>query len=208
MHKNVYESIRQYEEVRGDMIERLNAMGLNETFQPIIDEYGSDPEKFNQVLFYIIHCYSRESDFHIQHVDWGEIKSLVAKRVGIDTEGDLFFDLFDLRNTNFTVCIRQYMDYQGSRAFKHLMMLKDLYNQMINSAIENITDKDDKIWYEQKVKNAQHAESLYEKIAQWEQRIEGDEVKLNKPRTQLNEVEKKKDRFTLRMEDNLAHDHQ
>lgn len=203
MHKNVYEAIKQYEEVGGDMVERIQSMGLHEVFDSIIVEYGPDPLKFNQVLFYTIFCYSRESEYHVQLVDWADIKKKVAQRVHIDVKSELFYDLFELRNKPFTICIRKYMDYQGSRALKHLVMLKDLYEQIVNAAIENIQDKDGITWYEQKVKNAQHADVLYEKIAQWEQRIETDEVRLNKPRSQLKEVQKKAHRFGLRLEDHL-----
>lgn len=203
MHKSIYHSLIQYEEFGGDMIDRIKAHGMTEVFSTIIEEWSADMETFNKVLFYTLHCYSKESDYHVQYVDWEVIKKTVATRVGIDNESDLFFDLFDLRNKNFTICIRKYMDYQGSKSLKHLLMLKDLYEQMVNSAIENIADKDGIIMYDQKVKNAEHADRIYEKISQWEQRIETEEVKLNKARTQLNQVSKKKDRFTLRMEDNL-----
>ncbi len=204
MHNSIYTALIGYEDVGGDMIERINHMGLAEVFGPIAEEWGADQSVFNKVLFYTLHCYSRESPFVIHESDWSNIKRKVAKKVGIDHKEDLFFQLYDLRNKNYTFTIRRYLDYQGSKATKHLMMLKDLYEQMVNSAIENITDKDGVIMYDQKVKNAEYADRLYEKINLWQQRIEGEETHLNKARGQLREVEIKRNNLTLRMEDNLG----
>lgn len=203
MVSSVYNDLVQYQEVGGDLVARINAIGLNPIFVPIIEEYSEDKSVFNKVLFFLLHCYSRESDYHIQYKDWGFIKTQVAASVGIGTEDELFDQLFYLKNVKFTRTVRLYLDYQGGKAMKHLMMLKDLYEQMVNSAIENIQDKDGIIMYDQKVKNAEHADKIYNKIADWEQRIEKEESSLTQARLQLKEKEKAGDKkFSLRMEDN------
>lgn len=205
MHSSIYNAILQYEEVGGDLVERIKALGLFDVFEPIITEYGADMEQFDRVLFYMIHCYSRESEFHVLQADWELIKKQVAEKVGIDTKSELYEALFYLKSIPFTLSVRKYLDYQNSKPLKHLLMLKDLYEQMVNSAIENITDSNGVVLFDQKVKNAKHAEEIYSKITEWEMRINEENTKLNKPIEQLKSVEKKKsNRFTLRMEDNLS----
>lgn len=205
MIQSVYKAILQFEEVGGDLIARLRSMGLNEVFEPIITNYGDEPVTFNKVLFYLIHAYSRESELHIANADWGQVKKNAAEKAGINSEEEtgLYLDLYDLRTVEIARTIRLYLDYQAGRDLKHMLMLKDLYEQMLNSAIENITDKDNVVNYNQKFQNAQYAEKLYLKIAEWEQRIEQNELAVNKGREELRRVEKKNN-FSLRMEDNIT----
>lgn len=203
MVKDVYTGLKQYQDVGGDLVERIKAMGLNETFEPLIEEYGSEGAEFNIVLFYLLNCYSRSSDFLILDAEWGEIKKQAAINAGLDIESPLYFDLYDLKNNNFNRTIRKYLDYQNNKPFKHIMMLKDLYEQMVNSAIEDIKDKDEKTNYDQKKKNAEHASKLYLEIHEWEQRLEMENVRLKKPVDEFKEVEKKKDALNLRVEDHI-----
>lgn len=203
---NVYTGLKQYQEVGGNLVERIKSMGLYEVFQPLDEEYGDDMETFNHVLFYLLNCYSRNSPFVIIEREWSEIKLVAAEDAGIDVKSELFFDLTELTNTNFTRAIRRYLDYQGGKAHKHLMMLKEQYDQFVNSAIENIKGDDEKINWDQKFKNGGYATKLYQQIAEWEQRIEVDNVPLKRPLEEFKEVETKKDnakKFSLRPEDNL-----
>lgn len=202
MNSSAYNAIVAYREVHGDMVQRLNLLGLHDVFQEVIEEYANEMETFNKVLFYTIHCYSKESQYHIQYTDWEYIKKTIAKDVGIDTDSELFYDLSLLKKVGYAKSVRKYLDFQFSTQFKHLVMLKDLYQQMVNAAIENITDKDDIIMYDQKMKNSKHAKELYSEIAEWEQRIEQDTATLTKPIEQVNE-RIKKDVRSLRLEDHL-----
>lgn len=205
MVKDVYTGLKQFQDIGGDLIERIKSMGLQEVFSPLIEEYGSDEMlQFNTVLFYLLNCYSRQSDYLILDAEWEFIKMEAAKDAGLDLESELYTDLYYLKNNNFNRTVRKYLDYQNSKPFKHLIMLKDLYEQMVNSAIENITDKDEKTNYDQKKKNAEHAAKLYHEINEWEQRIEMDNIRLKKPVDEFKEKEKKKDGLTLRLEENLG----
>lgn len=203
MIRSVYDGVIAYKDVGGDMVERLNRMGLHDIFVEIIEKYGGDMHLFNQVLFYTINCYSKESEYHVQNTDWSLIKKTVAKDAGIDIDSELFSELSLLKDIGYAMCIRKYLDFQQSTQFKHLVMLKDLYNQMVNASIENITDKDGIIMYDQKMKNQKHAKELYQEINEWEQRIEVDSVTLSKPIEQV-EARVKKDVRSLRLEDHLS----
>ncbi len=82
------------------------------------------------------------------------------------------------------------------------MMLNELYNQMLDGAIENIQDKDGVVDYDQKKRNAEHADSLYIKIGEWEQKLVVQNENLNKVEDEMKNAERK---FSLRMED-VAHE--
>lgn len=203
MVRDVYHGLKQYQEVGGDLVERIDKMGLHDVFEPLIEEYSADMEQFNKALFYILNCYSRTSEFVVLEGEWSAIKRQCASNAGVDPDSELFHALFDLANDNVTRTIRKYLDYQGGKAHKHLMMLKDLYDQMVNSAIENIKDGNENTNYDQKKKNAEHASKLYSEINEWEQKIEVTNTPLKKATDEFVAQEKKnKTKFSLRMEDN------
>lgn len=203
---NVFTGLKQYQDVGGDLVSRIKSMGLHEVFEPLIDEYGSEPEIFNQVLFFILNVYSRVSPFVVLEAEWSHVKEQAAIDAGMDITEELYHEVCDLKKANVTRTIRKYLDYQKAKPNKHLLMLKDLYEQMVNAALE-VTPVDGKVDYDQKKKNADYASKLYTEIAQWEQRIETLELPIKRAVDEFKEVEKiqqqPKNSLSLRMEDHL-----
>ncbi len=202
MYSSIYATIKSYQEVQGDMVERLEKHGLRDVFEPIIEKYGNDMDVFNAVLFYLINAYSRESLLHMASSDWSVIKEKAAEDAGLKDYDDVYIDCLHLKSSEFVTSVRMYLDKQKSKAFKHLMMLNELYNQMLDGAIENIQDKDGVVDYDQKKRNAEHADSLYIKIGEWEQKLVVQNENLNKVEDEMKNAERK---FSLRMED-VAHE--
>lgn len=203
MESSIYRALKQYQSTQGDMLERIKLHGLHEVFSPIIVEYALDKNDmymFNSALFYILNVYSKESELHILNQDWHLIKEKAAEDAGVQPGSELYDDLVLLKSTAVAQCARMYLDRQKNKVFKHLVMLKDLYEQFVNGAIENITDKDGVTDYDQKMRNSEHANKIYTQMHEWEQRLELDTDKLKKFEDELKQAERK---FSLRLEDNL-----
>lgn len=83
------------------------------------------------VIMYLIHAYSKQSKMLIFGADYIEQKRNIAERVGLPLE--LHGKVVKLKSELFRMVMIKYLDYQGSRPFKHLQLKVAAYE-----AIENI----------------------------------------------------------------------
>lgn len=204
MVANIYTYILQYEDIGGNLVEKLQQMNVFPIFVKMAKCYEEDLSKFNKVLFYILHTYSLQSKFHVLGADWQLTKNNVAKHVGIKEDEDLYNDAVLLENTAVVITIQNYLDYQGEKNFKHLCMLKDLYEQMVSSAVANIKKASDEIDYDQKYKNHEYAGKLLEEIKQWEQRVADSNKELKEAINELRTHNQGNHQRSLRLEDNIV----
>lgn len=208
MVASIYSEMLQYEEVGGNMVERLEKMNVAYIFVRIIVAYKHDMEVFNKVLFYILHTYSFKSKFHVLGADWLKTKTDVARHVGImyDDPGVddnlLLNEVLWLESKAVTGSVQSYLEYQGERNYKHLIMLKDLYEEMVVAALSNIKKASLEVDYDQKFRNHDYATKLLGEIQEWEQRVaEGNrELKAAMEEVQFDAGRVKK---SLRLEDNV-----
>lgn len=184
---SIYHELMQFENIGGDLVYRLDQMNLHDQFLPLIEKYGGDCDKFNRVLFYILHVYSKESPLIIDGLDYVTIKNAALDRVGIE-EPDLRSDLMNLFDEAVVKTVHNYLSLQLTRLHTHLVSKRELYQQMLNSSMDMITGKDNQVLWDQKRKNSQYADELYREIAEWEQKMAEDTKDL---RVALTEVQEK-----------------
>jgi hypothetical protein len=83
------------------------------------------------VIMYLIHAYSKQSKMLIFGADYIEQKRNIAERVGLPLY--LHGKVVKLKSELFRMVMIKYLEYQGSRPFKHLQLKVAAYE-----AIENI----------------------------------------------------------------------
>lgn len=207
--KSIYGQLIVFEEVGGNMTERIRSIGAFETFEPLIKFYVECPkpnlERFNQALFYILHLYSRQSEILNTSGDIGrpELKAIVLNKLRIDDK-KFRNELINLDVEAVRETADRYMDTQGSKRFQHLMMLHDQYSTMLVSARYVVGKDGIGLDYDQMRKNSKYAAELYEEINKWEQEVEEEEkiLTLGKNEVIKRSGNKKAKRFSsLRMED-------
>jgi hypothetical protein len=212
---SVYGELLQYEEVQGDMVDRIKAMGVYHIFEQLHTYYNEEYQLFNKALFFILHAYSLKSKYHVLGQSWAGVKEAVAEKVGITVDGPavertreettesvlLYSDLILLKSREVISTINKYLLYQGNKNFRHLCMLKDQYEQMVSGALDPIEKSSGEIDFDQKNRNRKYATEILLEIAQWEQTIYDNDKDL---KAAMEELQNKKENNTqsLRVEDN------
>jgi hypothetical protein len=194
---NVYAELIQYEENGGDMVDRIDRLNLHVIFEPIIANYP-DRSVFNKILFYILHVYSKESKSIIPGQDYGQCKDRLADRMKLSDQ--LREDTVHLRCPHIVTTVRRYLKNQMSKTLEHLTMKRELYHQMLTSSISGATED---LSYDQKFKNSEYADKLYDQIHEWEQRLLEENKELKPALEELRALKQKKNTGSLRIEDNL-----
>ncbi len=203
MVASIYSEMLAFEEVGGDMLTRLGQMNVAHIFLRIAKYYEGQPDKFNKALFYILHTYSFKSKFHILGSDWKQTKMKVAEHVGLDENfTQEYCDLVLLESQAVVETIQDYLNYQGERSFKHLIMLKDLYEQMVAAALSDIKKASLETDYDQKYRNHDYATKLLAEINEWEQRVAEGNRELKEAMMEV-QADKGRIKKSLRMEDNM-----
>lgn len=198
--RSIFQDLMQFREVGGDMVERISAIGVYEIFKPLIEQYAlkGDMDSFNKALFYILWLYSKDTDLIVAGYDYLEVKAMVAKRLSI--EGKLYSDLIQLATPAIVETVNNYMDYQNSRIYRHLTMVREQYQIMVRSSTWILTPAG--MDYEQMRRNSRHAAELYDDIRIWEQKFTEEERVLKPAIGELKRGSAKYKRNTsLRIED-------
>lgn len=179
MEKTIFQYLTAFEEVGGDVLSRMEAFPAQERlittplrriFQPVIDLYPDDIATFNKVLYFILYAYSPESTHNFLNWDWADIKKNVADKVGIEEGTSLHADVVLLGNKVIAQAAYDYLKCIGGGEWKHLCMLKDLYEEMLFASISPIK-KGEEIDYDQKKKNSKYASELWEEIKSRETKL-------------------------------------
>ena len=198
---SVYHELTQYEEVGGDMVERINKLCLHQVFSPIIETYIADAEKFNKILFYILHIYSKESKMIIVGTSYLDAKNRVADMLKM--EGEFRGAAIEFRCPALVHTVQRYIRLQLSKPLEHLIMKRELYQRMIESATCGVKDEDSVSDFNQMKKNSDYADLLYAEMFAWERRLleENDELKAALDEIRESTVLPKKE--SMRIEDLL-----
>jgi hypothetical protein len=197
---NVYNELIQYEDMGGDMVGRISALSLHAVFEPIIENYP-DRSVFNKYLFYILHVYSKESKAIIPGQNYEDCKRRLAKQLKLSEQE--MEDVVNLRCPFVIKTVQRYLRLQMSKTLEHLTMKRELYQQMLQNSLNNLTDKDGVINFDQKFKNSSYADQLYDQIHEWEIRLLEDNKELKAALDELKAVKQRKNNASLRLEDNL-----
>ena len=169
------------------MVARIRDLGVTKIFAPLIEDVEfADRSLFNKALFFILHCYSKESKKDLIGADWNLVKTNVAS--------DLKFPLhyIDLSLKSMQQTCFNYVEFQGSRIYYHLFVLKEQYNKMLKMSLSGIEikDKDGNISYDmsENIKYGESADELLERIMKFEAMLNEENKDL---KTQIDELEQK-----------------
>lgn len=187
MNLSIYKELLQYEEVQGDMITRLRTLGIYHIFEPIAtaEKYVADNSLFNKVLFFILHAYSKDSSKDTLGSDWKTVKLTIAKEVGLPK---IFIEL---NEPCVTKAIINYLEWQDYRVYRHLMILKMQYDEMLEASVSVLKDKDGGVDYPMKYKCGENADKLLERIRYYEEKLRDDNRDYKE---RIDEIEKKEQR--------------
>ena len=141
---------------------KLELMDLD-LFDGLKVEY---PELWLKIARFILYAFSWDSDMLILNDDWENSKRKIYNRVGLPKDDGLFKDITNIIPPAICLCVKNYLAFQQAREFKHLIALKELYDQMISSIYDSTVD------YDQKRKNSKYAFELWSEIEVYEQRAE------------------------------------
>jgi hypothetical protein len=89
------------------------------------------------IIFYILFAYSQDSDFLIMGIDSLEEKKAIAEFVGLPEY--LYAQVVNLKSSVVRGVALSYLDKQGSREFRHLQLMKDMYEQALSSLFSEAT---------------------------------------------------------------------
>lgn len=177
---SLYHEIKDLKEP-SEIKKRLEEVGLWYIFSPLYNRYHSD---WHKILQWIILCFSIHSDIISLDEDFEKTRRRAAEKLGI-TDDDIILlkvgpqpenhkkkrkkeeedepvDEYAGENTVAKVVL-EYLQKQGDREFRHLMILRMTYEKMLNSVFE--VD-----WNQQKT-NLENADQLYKQIREYEQVI-------------------------------------
>jgi hypothetical protein len=178
MIKDIYSEMIGLRETGGDIWDRLCAMSVAHVFQPLKDAYP-EPHKFNPVFFFILDCYSYNSECIVLEGDWQDFKTIRFKANNIDPL--LIIDVVKLRDDRVRDTCDNYVNFQKATKWAHLCMLQDLYLQFKNMAIE----MNDEVSVDDKYKCAKYAKELLGDIESYKTSMGADYSTLKKAEADL-----------------------
>lgn len=128
MYLNVYDfAQKNRSEKEAELFEKVNEC-CPEVFLPLLDKY---PGEAKDIFYYITDGYSAESTSVLLQSNWSTVKPQLAKKHSIPDH--LNGAVVNLECSVIKKVIADYLEFQGDFDFKHLRMLEDVYEQMLNS---------------------------------------------------------------------------
>jgi hypothetical protein len=183
---NAYSDILSYS---GDEWEDfLTKICLIDIFKDLIPLF-KDKEALTQAIRYIVMCYSKDSDCVILGTDWVSNKKRIFDKVLIHK--DYYPDLVLLENGIVIKAIQRWLSFQDSAVYSQLIMLKDLQQEMQDSANSSIKKANLEIDYDQKFKNAKYVNELKIMIDDLEQELIQNNPKLKEATKELSKAKAK-----------------
>lgn len=170
---NAYSDILAYD--GEDWNDYLTKICLIDIFKDLIPLF-KDKQALTQGIRYIVWAYSKDSDCVILGTDWVENKKRIFDKANLQKE--YYYDLVELQNRIVLKTIQRWLDFQDSSVFSQLMMLKDLQQEMQESATTDIKNAQLEINYDQKFKNAKYVNELKIMIEDLEQELIQNNAKL------------------------------
>lgn len=170
---NPYHSIIEYD--GNDWNDFLTKVCLIDIFKDLIPLF-KDKEALTQGIRYVVMCYSKDSDCVVLGTDWYENKKRIFDKCNLQKE--YFYDLVGLQNRIVAETIKRWLNFQDSAVFSQLLMLKDLQQEMLESATMPIRNAQGEINFDQKFKNAKYVNELKVMIEDLEQELIQNNAKL------------------------------
>jgi hypothetical protein len=195
MQATIYQTLFPYSEVGGDMLGRIKSHSLYEIFQPL-DDLNLSADVYNKVVFYILDCYSIESESLVLNLDWQDVKERVFSKWELPEE--MRKGLVLLANNSVKDTIRNYCDAQKGDNLRHYFMLQDLYVQQLNGAVSMSKE----LTYKEKHNVALNANETKKEVERFRQIIAEEYSVLKHAEKELPGVKKKKF-ISINIEDHL-----
>lgn len=183
---NAYSDLLAYDGYDWD--DYLNKICLIDIFKDLIPLF-KDKEALTQAIKYIVMCYSRDSDCVILGTDWVSNKKRIFDKVLLHQ--NYYQDLVLLENGIVIKTIQRWLQFQDSAVYSQLMMLKDLQQEMQDSANSSIKKANLEIDYDQKFKNAKYVNDLKMMIDDLEQELIQNNPKLKEATKELSKAKAK-----------------
>jgi len=164
MIENIFQELKDCKDANQCLL-ILTRIDRVEMFEDVMEKY----DNWWPVIKWIICCFSFESDLLELGNDWDENKRKVAELCEVktnDDKDDMYLDnIVNLKDEPIWRTVEAYLNYQGSREFKHLIVLRQLYERMLSSTF------DDNVDYDQQYKNSVYAKKLWDDIGEYEQAV-------------------------------------
>lgn len=140
---------------------RMEDLGLDR-FQALQGEFK---DQWHGIFRFILYAFSYDSIMLSIGDNWDDTKRQIYDKVGIKKDVELFEQVTALKSPVIAVAVTWYLKRQTAREFRHMCVLKDLYDQMCNSIYSN------DIEFDQKRKNSKYMKELWEELEDYEQRV-------------------------------------
>lgn len=101
-----------------------------------VDTFEFTDAQLPSVIMFLIYAYSKESKMLIMGADFSEEKVRIADKVSLPVE--LHGKVLKLKSEKFRKVMMKYLDYQGSRAFKHLQLKRDMYEAVEANSFQTL----------------------------------------------------------------------
>lgn len=183
------EGINKKELPEAEYFEALNMLAP-ELFMPILETYHSGGVAKNVVL-YMLYAYSNESPKALLPTTWTKNKSDIAKLV--DLPDTLFVEIVQLKSPVFRAVMKEYLDLQMDRDFKHLQMNKDFYAAGMDAVMDDLHDDDGKLNFKEMQSRRSVLNSMYDEILALEDKIRGRSEVMTFNKEELAKLESSKE---------------
>ncbi len=194
--------------------EFLEQCSLIHIFKPILERYKDNGVR-RPLIQYIVRCYSLDSQDIVIGMEWGRNKKVIFEKLMLPPlmyhELVLFDNLFSERGEFQTEeriekdrdidaikrSINMWLNNQDSEVYVQWAVLRDLRQEMQNSATGPIKKSSGEIDYDQKFKNAKYAMDLREMIKNLEDELIQNSSELKEA---VKEIKNKKVKTTFGLE--------
>lgn len=161
MIKNLYQELKSAAD-QNEAAAIITRLRKEELFEPLMNEFSD----WWPVCKYILDAYSIESEFIEIGEDWQEKKKQIAIQNGLGALGEeQLRDILSMKTPGIWKTVDNYLQYQGGREFRHLTVLKQLYERMLSSTFDN------EVSYDQQYQNSVYAKNIWKEIGEYEQAV-------------------------------------
>lgn len=195
--------------------EFLEQCSVIHIFKPILDRFTDNGVR-RPVIQYIVRCYSLDSPDLVIGMEWGKNKKIIFEKLMLPPlmfhELVLFDNIFEDGKGEFELqekwekdkdieaiklSINRWLNNQDSEVFVQWAVLRELRQEMQNSATGPIKKSSGEIDYDQKFKNAKYANDLRDMIKDLEDELIQNSTLLKEA---VKEVKAKKTKTTFGVE--------
>lgn len=159
----------------------IDRFGLRKVFHDLLSE-NLTHDTLEPVFYWIISCFSRNSQKLLIDADWQTIKKTVAEELKVP---DNYFDeVVQLKVPGIRKSALAYLDFQNDRMFSHISMLNIQYEDMMRASVsipnKKSGEKEQDIEVDLKFRYecGKNADALLERIINYEENLKRDNYNL------------------------------